>query len=332
MSITAKISGISDRTLVFVHGRDFKPAAEELLDICIAAVRAGLQRDYPDCVNRYHDVEKRLAYYGDLGNEFLSAKGRRYDPALDLGDRRNALHALAEIDKRKNFGVHRYDRVPGKTAVAEFVADIAAPVLGKLGLSKALISKVCVDLGEYWNDKSDFGEKVRGRVRTVILEALATGNHVMLISHGTGCVASYDVLWEMSHEEQYADAMGDRKIDAWLTLGAPLGDSMVRRRLFGAKNKGLMKYPSNIVSWHNVSAEDDYLSHDNTLADDYAAMLKQKQVSAIKDHRIYNLAVRYGKSNPHSSVGYLVHPRVAQIVSAWLKKGPAEVVSTNSLL
>ena len=93
-----------------------------------------------------------------------------------------------------------------------------------------------------------------------------------------------------------------------------------------------MKYPSNVVSWHNVSAEDDYLSHDNTLADDYAAMLKQKQVSAIKDHRIYNLAVRYGKSNPHSSVGYLVHPRVAQIISAWLKKGPAEVVSTNSLL
>jgi hypothetical protein len=315
-----------------VHGRDFKPAADELLDICIAAVRRGIQRDYPDCIGRFHDVEKRLAYYGDLGNDFLTSTGRRYDPALDVGDRRNALQSLSAIDKRKNFGVHRYDRVPGKTAIAEFAADIVAPVLGKLGLSKALISKVCVDLGEYWNGKSDFGEKVRDRVRSVILDAMATGNHVMLLSHGTGCVATYDVLWELSHAEQYAAAMGDRKIDAWVTMGAPLGDSMVRSRLFGAKKKGLNKYPANVVSWYNVSAEDDYLSHDNTLADDFKPMLKQKQVSAIRDYRIYNLAVRYGKSNPHSSVGYLIHPRVAQIISAWLKKGPAAVLSTNNLL
>jgi hypothetical protein len=309
MNITAHISGTSDRTLLFVHGRDFKPAADELMEICIAAVGA---------------------YYGDLGNEFLAGQGRRYDPALDLGDRRNVLHALGAIDKRKNFGVHRYDRVPGKTAIAEFAADIVAPVAGKLGLSKALISKVCVDLGEYWNDKSDFRGKVLERVRTAIIDALATGNHVMLVSHGTGCVVAYDALWELSHDAQYSGQMGNLKIDAWLTMGAPLGDSMILKRLLGAGKKGLDRYPSNIVSWHNVSAEDDYLCHDNTLADDFKSMLKHKQVSAIKDYRIYNLAVRYGKSNPHSSIGYLIHPRVAQIISSWLRKGPTGIVSTNN--
>jgi hypothetical protein len=75
------------------------------------------------------------------------------------------------------------------------------------------------------------------------------------------------------------------------------------------------------VSWHNVSAEDDYISHDNTVADDFKRMLKQKQVSCIRDYTIYNLTVRYGKSNPHSSVGYLIHPRIAQIISEWLQQG-----------
>jgi hypothetical protein len=93
---------------------------------------------------------------------------------------------------------------------------------------------------------------------------------------------------------------------------------MVRRRLLGAGSKGRMRFPTNVMTWHNVSAEDDYLCHDNTLSDDYKAMLKQRQVSSIRDHRIYNLTVRYGKSNPHSSIGYLMHPRTAQIVADWM--------------
>jgi hypothetical protein len=93
-----------------------------------------------------------------------------------------------------------------------------------------------------------------------------------------------------------------------------------------------MKYPTNIVSWYNISAEDDYLSHDNTLADDFRGMLRQKQVSLIRDYRIYNLAVRYGKSNPHSSVGYLIHPRVSQLVADWLKQGPPVAIPMNTLL
>jgi hypothetical protein len=324
------ISGSSDRTLLFVHGRDFKPAANELLDICIASVKAGIKRDYPDCLDKFLAVDKQIAYYGDLSNEFLTSQGRRYDVELDVGDRQNLLHALAAIDKRKNFGVHRYDRVPGKTALAEFAAGVVAPVLDKLGMSKALIAKVCVDLGEYWNEQNDFGDKLRDRVRGAIVSALKSDKHVMLITHGTGCVIAYDILWELSHEEKYAVEFSGHKIDAWLTLGAPLGDSMIRRRLLGAKNKGLEKYPNNVVSWYNVSAEDDYLCHDNTLADDFKEMLSRKMVSFIKDYRIYNLSVRYGKSNPHSSIGYLIHPRVAQIVATWLDQNPAESIAISN--
>jgi hypothetical protein len=73
------------------------------------------------------------------------------------------------------------------------------------------------------------------------------------------------------------------------------------------------------------------MCHDNTLADDYKAMLKQRQVSSIRDYRIYNLAIRYGKSNPHCSIGYLMHPRIAQIVADWIGQRPAAPVPTNIL-
>ena len=308
------------RTLLFVHGRHFKPAADELMDISVTALKAAIERDFPDVIDLFHGMHKRIAYYGDISNEFLEGQGERYDEKLDVGDRRNALQSLSAIEKRKNFGVGRYDRLPGKTAVAEFAADVAAPLLSKLGLSDKVVSKIAPDLTQYWNEESDLGSRVRDRVRTAICEATDDNSRLMLISHGTGCIVTYDVLWQLSNDPEWKERFAERKIDCWLTLGAPLGSSTASPKLLGAAAKGLDRYPSNIVSWYNLSAEDDYMSHDDTLADDFKEMLEQKQVSRIRDYRVYNLAVRYGKSNPHSSVGYLIHPRVAQIMSDWLRQ------------
>jgi len=321
MSEDVHIDRDPGRTLLFVHSRFFKPPADEFMDMTIAALRAAMERDYPEVVDLFHGMHKRIAYYVDISNEFLEKIGQRYDEKLDIGDRRNALQRLCAIQKRKNFGVARYDRLPGKTALGEFAADVVGPVLDTLGLSEKVISKLAADLGEYWNEESDFASRIRDRVRTAICEATDGDSRVLLVAHGTGCIVAYDVLWQLSNDPEYQERFEGRKIDLWLTLGAPLGDTTTRRRLLGAKANGLERYPSNIVSWHNVSAEDDYVSHDNTVADDFRPMLKQKQVSCIRDYTIYNLAVRYGKSNPHSSLGYLIHPRVARIMSDWLVQG-----------
>ena len=69
---------------------------------------------------------------------------------------------------------------------------------------------------------------------------------------------------------------------------------------------------------HNIAAEDDYACHDMTLADDFKSMMVQKRVSTVQDYRIFNLTVRYGKSNPHSSVGYYIHPRLSKILADWI--------------
>jgi len=325
------LAGGPGKTLLFVHGRDFKPAPESFMDLCVAAMQAGIERDHPEFVHEFATLDKRLAYYGDITGEFLAAEGRRYDEVLDLGDRHNALIKLRSYEKKKHFGVSRYDRLPGKSALPEFAADVVAPVLGRLGLYDTILHRIGPDLAEYWNEKSDFAERVRERVRSAICLALDAGSRVLLISHGTGCIVTYDVLWQLSHDPAYATGYSNRKIDVWLTAGAPLGDSRAAKRLLGHDRKGVERYPVNVVSWHNLSAEDDYISHDDTLADDFRPMLKQKQVSCIRDYKVYNMAVRYGKSNPHSSMGYLVHPRTAQIIVEWLQNAPVEPMPTELL-
>ena len=324
MSSETFTSGTSGRSLVIVHGRDFKPTGKELLELIDTALAAGVQRDHPKVLPDYHNLTKELAYYGDLSNVVLASKGGKYDEPLDVGDRRNAFHLLQQIDKRKKFSVQRYDNLPGKSAIAEFAADIATPVFGAVGLASTLIGKMAKDLGEYWNAKSDFATEVRQRVRDALCAALDRDEKVMLVSHGTGCIVAYDVLWQLSHDPQFSEQYSDKKIDVWLTLGAPLGDSVIAKRLLGVKDKSGNRHPKNIVSWHNVSAEDDYCCHDNTLANDFKAMLKDRQVSCIRDYQIYNLAIRYGKSNPHSSVGYYIHPRVSQLIVDWLTQGAGD--------
>ena len=150
----------------------------------------------------------------------------------------------------------------------------------------------------------------------------------MIISHGTGAVIVYDVLWQLSNDARFMDQYGDSKIDCWVTLGAPLGDNFIRKHLLSARG-ACTSYPKNVITWHNVSAEDDWTCHDNTLADDFKDMLQQHAVSAVQDYRVYNLAVRFGKSNPHSSVGYYIHPRVSKIVSDWVQ---IPVIDTDPVL
>ena len=328
MSSETYTSGTSGRSLVIVHGRDFKPAGDILMELVDAALAAGMERDHADLLPQYRGLTKELAYFGDLSNDYLASKGGKYDEQLDIGDRRNAFNLLKQIDKRKKFSVQRYDNLPGKSALGEFAAEIAAPVLGAVGLASTLISKMAKDLGEYWNAKSDFAAQVRQRVREPLCAALDRDEKVMLVSHGVGCIMAYDVLWQLSHDPEFSEKYSDKKIDAWLTLGAPMGDPVIAKKLLGAKDKNEKRYPSNIVSWHNVSAEDDYCCHDNTLANDFKAMLKDKMVSCIRDYQIYNLAVRYGKSNPHSSVGYYIHPRVTQLIVDWLNQD-GELTNTS---
>ena len=312
------ISGETDRSIIFVHECGFKPSSHEYLDALIASVTAGVESDYVELLDQFAAVNKYLAYYSDLSREFLAEQSQFYDESLDISDLASALHQLKGIDRKKGFRVGKYDKLPGKSSIKEFAVSMLAPVLSAVGLEKRLVSGISKDLGEYWKANSDLGAATLERVRSTIQTALDRDERIMLIAHGSGAIVAYDALWQLSHDPVYAEKYTDSKIDILLTLGCPLSDSTVRRQLMGARRKGRERFPTNVIAWHNVSAEDDYVSHDPTVCDDFKAMLKQRQVSSIRDYRIYNMVIRYGVANPHSAIGYLIHPRVTRIVTDWL--------------
>jgi len=314
----AKVARENSKSLIFVHERGFKPTKQCLMSLCTSAVQAGFERDYPQQVIDFDRLDKHLAYYGDISNQFLRSQGLEYDEALDIGDLENALAEMKHLKKRTKFNLEHYDRLPGKSSVSEFMVNVFEPLIVSLGLTERLVTSVGADFTEYWNPQSRFAACIRERVRDVITAAFSKNDKVLLVTHGTGCIVAYDVLWELSHSSVYSEQFIDNKIDLWLTLGAPLADAVVADRLFGAQMTNTQMFPNNIISWHNIAAEDDYMSHRSSLTNRFEKMLTQRIISTIKDYKISNLAVRYGRSNPHQMLGYLIHPRTTKIIHDWV--------------
>ena len=304
-------------TIVLIHGRDFKPEENVLRELWLDAIRIGLHRDHPNALPAFDAATKVFAYYGDATGALLNQAGKVYDEQLDIADRRNALAALATVERRK-FKRSQYERLPGKTPFKEFLVDIGAPLVASIGLANWAVARVIPELAEYWRDDSAYRTTVDQRVVGPLVAAIERGDRLMVISHCIGSIAAFNALWMLSRGGHGDGRYTNAKVDMFLTLGSPLADESVKRKLLGAAAPRLQRYPANIVSWYNVAAEDDFTCHDETVANDYAAMLEQRAISRIVDQRIYNLTVRYGRSNPHSAVGYLVHPRVATIIAGAL--------------
>ncbi len=302
------------RAVLFVHGHGPKPAAEALLPLWRGALSAGLRRDHPDALDALDACEFHLAYYADLFPEALATP---YDPELDLADRRRALEALAALDKPKKFRRGQYERLPGKSSLKEFLADLSAPLARGLGVGAQAVRRRMPECGPYWDERLPYAGQCRSRVREPLQSLLAGNRQVLCISHGFGAVLTWDVLWALSQEDALSSG---QRLHSWITLGAPLADDTVRARLAGATEQGEARYPRCLTFWHNLAAEDDYICHDETVANDFRGMLDARCLSSIEDHLIYNLTVRFGRSNPHSSLGYLVHPRCTAIVAQWLQR------------
>jgi len=294
-----------------VHGAGPKPHEAAYVTLWEDALRQGLQRDRPEALEQFETAQRTMSFFGELNNSLI---GNKHDPELELSDRKLTLRDLAQRNKTKQFRRSHYEQLPGKSALTEFVADLVAPLAGAVGLGKRTIGAFVPEFKSYWANEQGYAQTVDGRIEANLRTALAQPGDILLLSHCIGSVAAYNALWRLSHGE----APIAQKIDLWITLGSPLADDTVKRNLTGRQHKARQRYPTNLIRWHNIAAEDDYMCHDETVSNDFAALLQQRQISQIVDHRIYNLALRHGRSAPHSALGYLVHPRTIDLVADWL--------------
>lgn len=293
------------KKIVMLHGRGQKPGREALLDIWRSSLAAGLRRDAPNLLQQFDETPSELIYFAD---EVAGFDQNDYDGALDLSNRNSALERLAKLDKPRQFRRRNYEALPGKSAVKEFVMDLSAVS----GLGAVAVGRALPELKHYWQDPR-FNQDVRQRTLYTLKTSLDDGCDVLILSHCMGSVIAYDVLWQLGHETRV-----EQRVSTWITMGSPLGSNFVQTKLQGHGEKGARRYPVSVREWQNISAEDDYICHDKTVGDDFKEMLERRLIGSISDYTVYNLAVRYGRSNPHSSLGYLIHPRVTRCLSDWL--------------
>ena len=303
------------KRLFLIHGRNFKPGKKKLKAMWMDALRHGVKRDFGKKAAKCFDgISKEFVYYGDLSNAFLEERGKNYDEAEDLTDRRATLNRLKKVKEsefvnkstyRKNSSMFRGFR--------EFFLDALSTPADFFGVADNAAAMLAPDIAHYWEEETKFGSEVREALTLPLGKALAARDDVMLIGHSLGTLVAYDVLWKFCYMSEHKDV---RKctLTHFVSLGSPLGNPTVQERLKGGKLKGPRRYPTNIRRWSNVAAEDDYICHDETVEDDFGGMASTR----VKDYLIYNLSIRDGAAHQHHGAGYLVHPVVASLVQEWM--------------
>jgi len=170
------------------------------------------------------------------------------------------------------------------------------------------------DLRRYLRNRDDIARHTRQMLKIPLRAAVEAGRPILLIAHSMGSVIAWDSLWQMAHNDQ-----NHINVDLLLTMGSPLGQRFIQRRLQGSREDGEGRYPHGIRRWINLSAVGDLTSVDPVLADDFEAMVGSGLVESIEDHSLHNYFRLDGILNVHAEYGYLANDVTAKVVADWWK-------------
>ncbi len=171
------------------------------------------------------------------------------------------------------------------------------------------------DLHRYVADDNGIAEHSRRMLKIPLRAAIEAQHPVLLIAHSMGSVIAYDTLWEMSHNR--SDHV---RVDLFLTMGSPLGQRYMQRRIKGNELTGRSRYPANIRCWKNFAAIGDMTAIDPRLQNDFGEMLKLGLVESFEDTELRNYFRLDGELNVHAEYGYLVNETTARTVADWWRR------------
>jgi hypothetical protein len=171
------------------------------------------------------------------------------------------------------------------------------------------------DLRRYVQNINDVAEVARRHLKVLLRAAHKAGRSVALLAHSMGSVIAWDALWQLSHDEEY-----DGTISLFMTLGSPLGLRYVQRRLLGASEAGIDRYPHIIERWINIAAIGELTALDRNVANDFAEMNILNLLRSIEDVEVYNWFRHDGTLNVHAEYGYLANRETAARVAAWWRE------------
>lgn len=168
------------------------------------------------------------------------------------------------------------------------------------------------DLRRYVSDANGIAAHTRRMLKVPLQAATLAHRPILLIAHSMGSVIAYDSLWELSHEGRER-----AHVDLLLTMGSPLGQRYMQKRLKGATKTGYGRYPTNIRAWRNLAAVGDLTALDRALTDDFGEMLELGLLEEFEDRTVATHYRLNGELNVHAEYGYLVNEKTARTIIAW---------------
>ena len=168
------------------------------------------------------------------------------------------------------------------------------------------------DLRRYQGDVNGIAQHTRRMLKVPLRAATEAHRPVLLIGHSMGAVIAYDSLWELSHVGR-----DNVEVDTFLSMGSPLGQRYMQKRILGAGKSGFDRYPNNIRRWINLSAVGDLTALDPYHVNDFGEMLELGLVNRIDDEAMFTYFRLNGELNVHSEYGYFVNEKTAHTIVKW---------------
>ncbi len=189
---------------------------------------------------------------------------------------------------------------------------------------------------ELYDQDQYIADMMRAPLESALRRAWDEGCEPIVLSHSMGSFISYDVLWRFSHRKTTGfEAYNNKRVKMFVTMGSPLGDSMVRNLLFASHHEdhGQRQFPTNIDRWHNYACLGDVVAHQKNFDEIFyqpmralklfPAGRKFRSIDYVDLHNPFEVVTHAGnrnreKRNPHKSYGYLAQPRLGSWVADYL--------------
>jgi|CZKP01.1.fsa_nt_gi hypothetical protein len=299
------------KIIIGIHGLGNKPPKTILTDWWKKSILEGLKKFNHSSTN----FEFEMVYWADIFHPIpLDPDEVNKSSPLYLKNRylpENALNSN-ESSRLRIKAREYFDKFYGKIVVNE-VLSLKYPSLTDLFFHLNMR-----DLENYYSTFYINHNGIRRLAKQEIIERLSEslkkhkGKKILLISHSMGSIIAHDAL---------IDNLLDLKIDTLISVGSPLGQKYVLRKILEEQKDNLgnkLKVPENIRrNWYNLSDLDDQVALNHLLAELYVS--NSKGVKII-DKLVQNNSKVNGTRDPHSSFGYLRTPEFAEIVHSFLSR------------